>query len=235
MGDFLEMDYLTFKSSMQVTLDFLGAMGQLASTAVTQAMVEFAEYLLSLMQENAPKKTGFLIEHSYVSTPRVDGDNTVVEIVWEAPYAKIQDTGGQITPKDFRAAFVDGHYRSPKSGRFITKRRVGGARLFIPMRPGVVPIQDPALRKAAGYKYGVDFVFKQFVVIEGTEYITRVIKSEMYNADRTVGRLAERIWVALAGEKIVASRGMSGGSVSVSGSDYSGHRGEIITNGDNGE
>jgi len=227
VGDYLEMDFATFRSSMQTTLNALGAMGQTASAAVTQAMVEFCEYLLSLMQEGAPKKTGYLVEHSYVSTPKVVGDYTVVEIVWDAAYARAQDTGAYITPKNFRAVFSGGRYRSPKSGRFIRAGQVGGARLFIPRRPGVYPIKDRALRKAAGFKLGIDFVLEQYVKLDGNLFITRVLRSEAKNADRTVARLALRLWQALAGEKVPESRGMFGGSVNPEGN-YQGHRGQII-------
>lgn len=178
----------------------LAAMDATAEAALAQALVEFAEYLLALIQHNIHSKSGRLAQSGHVLPPEIIDGFVTVTIQWDAPYARIQDVGGVVTPSDFRATpTAAGGYRSIKSGKFISKRRVFEARLFVPLREGVVPIKDPNARAASGYKYGVDYVLSRYVVIKGSRYMSNVLDREMPNADRTIGQMMEAIWSGMSG------------------------------------
>jgi hypothetical protein len=168
MPDFIEVDAAKFKSSLQFTLNKLTKMERLMAHAVTLAMQNYGEYVLAQVQELAPVKTGFLRDSGHINGPTRQGEFIVFELAFDAYYAEIQDIGGFVLPKRAK-------------------------RLFIPLRPGVKPIRDPAARRAAGYQLGVDFVFAKFVKLPGSRYLSSTIRRNAKNADRIVGRFAEQI------------------------------------------
>lgn len=207
MVTLISVDGAAVKSSLQKMLGQLDIYGKAGAAAVTIAQVEFAEKLLNEMKAMAPKKTYALVKSGHIEGPRTEGDWTVVEIVWDSPYARIQDEGGTINPKHVTAAVknnkrvfnqnftgsIRGHL-----GRFISRKTLNTARLFVPLRPGVKAIQDPVARAAAGYKFGVDYVLARQVTIDGSEFITKVLKKYMPNAARNIGMRAEQIWNSIA-------------------------------------
>lgn len=223
MGYLVSIDETKFFASMSRLQDQFGWFSSKLPEAVAMAMVEFAQYALSLVQAAAPrgknKHAGIrLADDGFVIGPLVNGDEISVSLEWRLPYALIQDKGGVITPKNFRTSVTPSGKLRGKGGRFTTAAKAGAARLFIPLRPGVHSIADPAARKAAGYKYGVDYVFAKFAVIPGTGFITKTLYGGltssgvatqgggeaavasggiMGNAARDIGRGAERILEAM--------------------------------------
>lgn len=215
MPAFISIDETVFRSTQQAMLKQLGDMGQKMAQAVTQAMVIFANDLLremkALITHRAGGAGGRLASSGHVPAPRAEGDEVIVEIVWDAPYAWLQDQGGIITPKDFRASVTPSGGLRGKGGRFITRARTGAARLFIPLRPGVTA----ANAKGAGYVRGQDFEFVKAVKIPPMGFISKVLYGRVTvfsggtqiegasagaagggrlgNADRDVGKLAEKI------------------------------------------
>lgn len=209
MPAFISVDGAAFRSTMQTVLGQMEQYGKACAAAVTIAQVEYAEKLLNEMKQNIthggriPRiPTYMLAQSGHVDGPKRLGDFTVVEIVWDAPYADIQDKGGTIFPADVNAAFANNRQvfsRGNKApirgalGRYITRKRLNTARLFVPLRPGVVPIQDPAERAAMGYVWGVDYVLARSVTITGSEFISKVLRKSVPNADRDIGARAEVI------------------------------------------
>ncbi len=204
----ISLDGAAFKSDLQSMLRQMDAYGKAGAAAIDIAIVEYAEKMLNEMKRLAPHKTYALIKSGHVEGPRKEGDWTVVEIVWDVPYANIQDKGGKIFAKNFTAkpVFKRGQFTNKYKnvlGQMITRRQVNTAKLFVPLRPGVRPIQDPVARAAAGYKYGIDFVLTRFVVIDGSKFITMVLDSHRTNSARDIGKRAEVLWdnLAKAGKK----------------------------------
>jgi len=210
---FVSIDKAKFSSSMQAMLGQMDEYGKAMAAAVTIAMVEYAEKLLNEMKQGITHKgeaSYVLAQSGHVDGPRKIGDFTVVEILWDAPYAQIQDQGGTIFPKDVTAAFKNNRRvfsRGNKDairgslGRFITRKRLNIARLFVPLRPGVVPITDPVARAAAGYRWGIDYVLAKSVTITGSQFITRVLNRRLPNADRDIGKRVEKIVDGLMASK----------------------------------
>lgn len=214
------IDGQAFKSSMQKMLMQLDAYGKAGASAVTIAQVEYAEKLLKEMKANITHKNGsptyFLARSGHVSDPRKEGEWVVVEILWDAPYANIQDKGGLIRPKHVSAAdrynpkretlsrfTATGRPRNLKEtlrghlGRLISRKKFNTARLFVPLRPGVKAIKDPVARRAAGYIMGVDFVLARQVSIKGSKFITMVLNKYRPHFARDVGARAEKIWTSM--------------------------------------
>jgi hypothetical protein len=71
------------------------------------------------------------------------------------------------------------------------------AKLFVPLRRGVKPIQDPVARDAAGYVWGVDYVLSRSVTILGSEFITKVLKRHLPNTARDISARTEKIWYGM--------------------------------------
>ncbi|RPH70122.1 hypothetical protein EHM76_06740 [bacterium] len=223
MPGLISIDGAVFRSSLQTMLRQLDSFGKAGAAALDIAMVEYAEKLLNEMKQNITHKgssipTYFLAKSGHINGPRKQGEWTVVEIQWDAPYANIQDKGGEIFAKDVTAATNAGVKsqftptgRVRKSqigmkirgalGRYISRKRFNTARLFVPLRPGVRPIQDPAARAAMGYVWGVDYVLARSVTIKGSEFITKVLKKHAPNAARDIGIRAEQIWYSMTEKK----------------------------------
>lgn len=207
-----------FMSSMQTTLRQLGAYGKAGAAALDIAMVEYAQKMLDEMKANITHKSGGSVTNELAKSgsvvgPFTKGDYTIVQIVWTAPYARIQDKGGFIYPKNVSAAtrynknvFSTKHNVAVRGhlGRFISRRTLNTARLFVPLRPGVVPIKDPIARKAMGYKWDVDYVLARSVEIKGSQYISKVLRKRLPNAARDIGSRAEQIWNQMAASGAIA-------------------------------
>lgn len=179
----ISVDELTFTQTAGIFLKELGNYGKQVNIATNLALVNYCEYLLSLMQDRIHNRSGFLRDSGHVTVPVFNSDNSVsCSIVWDAVYALIQDKGGFIVPK------ISIGMTRGKHPHIYTKR------LFIPKRPGVYPIQDPALRKAMGWRINVDFVLTtKPQIIDGNRYISDVLQRELPNAERTVGRFVEQM------------------------------------------
>lgn len=229
MPSLVSIDGQAFRSSFQSVMRKFDRYGKAGAAALDMAMVEKAEQLLNEMKANithggqiphAP--TYMLAKSGYVDGPGKEGEWTVVRIDWDpaiAPYAKIQDKGGTIYPKDVSAAIRD----NPKSilspltpsgrrrkvtnkirgalGRYITRRRLNTARLFVPLREGIRPIQDPVARAAAGYQWGVDYVLAKSVTIKGSEFITKVMRKHGPNLVRDIGKRTAQLWQNMVEKK----------------------------------
>lgn len=204
MAGWFSMEGATMKSSLQKSLAQMDRLGRAAAAATTIALVEYAEKLLNEMKAQAPHKTYHLIRSGHIEGPTQQGEWTVVSIQWDAPYANIQDKGGTIFPKIVNAAHsqkaFSRRFKGPVRdhlGKFTSMHKVRRARLFIPLRPGVKAIKDPAQRAAAGYKYGIDYVLARAVTLDGSKYITNVLNKHKGTAGRDVGKRAEKIWFSL--------------------------------------
>lgn len=130
-----------------------------------KATSQFAEFMLGIAQERAPVKTGALRASGTVTDPIIEGKKITIFFGFNLVYARIQDFGGEIFAKP-------------------------GSALFIPLRPGVVPIKDKAQQKASGQKQGIDFVLVQSVIINGNDYFTDTVDEQKRRASRAIGKVA---------------------------------------------
>lgn len=205
---YVSIDGAAFRSSLQTMLRQLDSFGKAGAAALDIAMVEYAEKMLKEMKAQAPHRTYKLIRGGHVEGPTRQGEWTVVEILWREPYTNIQDKGGTIEPKHVTAAFKQKAFSKNFQGgirgalgRFISRKTLNMARLFVPLRPGVKAIKDPVARAAAGYKHGIDFVMARQVTIEGSDFITNVLNKHRTNSARDIGKRAEQLWYALTESK----------------------------------
>jgi hypothetical protein len=130
-----------------------------------KAASQFAEFTLGIAQQRAPVKTGALRASGTVTDPVFQGNVITIFVGFNLVYARIQDFGGEIFPQTAQA-------------------------LFIPLRPGVVPIKDKAQQKASGQKFNVDFTLAKSVFINGNDYWTDTIEEQAPRASREIGRVA---------------------------------------------
>ncbi len=154
--------------------------------AANEAWVKYAEDTLAEGTERAPvgKQAGTKTSTggSLRASGSVDGPHDVaggIEIFvgFDKVYARIQDLGGTIVP-------------------------VRAKRLFIPLRPGVQPLQKGDPRRK-DQKQGVDFVLAKSVTLPGSRYLTGLMPERTDNAPQAVGTATVAIL-----RKRLASKGL---------------------------
>jgi hypothetical protein len=168
---FLELDLPLAKKGIARIRTMLDGLPSKWSQCVAQAMGEWLENLIEEARNKAPAGQGGLRESAQVVGPTITPASIDAQAGFNKVYARIQDQGGEIRPVKAKA-------------------------LFIPLRPGVVPVKGKEAQKATGWKYGIDFVFAQLVTLTGNRYFSAVLAERLPKAIDQIGARAWQLFTA---------------------------------------
>lgn len=159
----IEFDSVEFRRTLGLAKADLQRLADKIDDITANAMKQFAENLVGEAGARAPIKSGDLRASGFVDEPRIVGDGIIVAAGFNKVYAHIQDVGGIVRP-------------------------VKAGALFIPLRAGVYPIKGKRARKAAGFKYGVDFILAKEAKLVGNQYWTGTLQQFIPEAATLIGR-----------------------------------------------
>lgn len=149
---------------------------RLIPQALGLAMAQYMEHVVSLAQAKAPVgNSGDLRGSNFVTEPTVEGGTVSIDGGFNIKYARMRDRGGIIRPVRAKA-------------------------LFIPLRPGAVPVRGKAAQKASGQVLGRDFQLvpgpltrKRVVRQKGNRFWTSTLEETIPEAPKRVGDQAMNI------------------------------------------